>query len=125
VEDDIPITFALEDKLSAEDVRRRINEYGLLAPSTKWDENEKIQDDAPFMERESNRKAHVNAICSDSPLHANIQKQLCPTEDDMEVTVPTLDLQALRAIARLRHPELSFAEEDISSDLIEFAIKAI
>ena len=77
------------------------------------------------MERNANWKAHVNAIHSDSPLHANIQKQLCPTEDDMEVTVPTIDLHALRAIACLRNPELSFAEEDISSELIELSINAI
>ena len=77
------------------------------------------------MERDANCKAHVNSIHSDSPLHANIQKQLCPTEDDMEVTVPTIDLHALRAIARLRDPELSFTKDDISSELIEFSINAI
>jgi len=61
---DIPITFALESKLNADDVRRRVNECGLLAPTTKWDENENISDDPPFMDRTENCNAHVQSIRS-------------------------------------------------------------
>ena len=85
-EDQIPITFALESKLSASDVRKRVNEDGLFATNTKWDENEDIQDDAAFMDHPANRTAHLNR------LHANLRKSLCQTEDDMEISVPTLDM---------------------------------
>ena len=118
-DDPIPITFALEAKLSASDIRKRTNESGLFATNTKWDENENIIEDEPFMERAANRKAHLNK------LHAQVRQHLCHTEDDMEVSVPTLDLHSLRAIAQLRHPNTSFDTDTLPSDLLEFTVDAI
>ena len=89
VEDDIPITFALEPKLKASDVRKRINEAGLFAPNTKWDENENVADDVNFMDRAANKTAHINNM------HAQIRQHLCTIEDDMEISVPTLDIHSL------------------------------
>ena len=97
VEDDIPITFALKTKLKDSDVRKCINESGLFATNTKWDENEEdIIEDKDFTDRaKNNRTAHLNQ------LHAHIEHHLCQTEDDMEISVPTLDIQSLRAISKL------------------------
>ena len=81
VEDNIPITFALKTKLKASDVRKHINESRLFATNTKWDENK------DFMDRAKNCTAHLNQ------LHAHIQHHLCQTEDNMEISVPTLDIQ--------------------------------
>ena len=116
VEKDIPITLAIESKPSAQEIRRRVNDFGLFAPNTKWDENENTVDDPPFLDRTPKQ---VNQ------LHANIQSYLAPDEDDMDASVPTLDLHSLRCISRLRNPELSFEEDDISSEMIELAINAI
>ena len=76
-------------------IQKRTNESGLFTTNTKWDENEDIIEDEPFMERAANQTAHLNK------LHAHVRRQLCHTEDDMEVSVPTLDLHSLRAIAQL------------------------
>ena len=45
VEDNFPITFALETKLKASDICKQINESGLFAANTKWDENKNIIED--------------------------------------------------------------------------------
>ena len=89
VDDDFPITFALETKLKASDVRKRINKSGLFAANTKWDENEQIVEDDNFMDRAANKTAHLHNIRSKVTTH------LCQTEDDMDITIPTLDMQSL------------------------------
>ena len=89
VEDDIPITFALKAKLKASQVQKQVNEISLFAPNTKWDENENINEDPEFMDRPSNRSAHLKT------LHASIRKQLCTTEDDMDISMTTLDMHSL------------------------------
>ena len=61
---------------------------------------------------------------SDS-LHALIRKKLAPTADDMDSSVPTIDIHSLRAIVKLRHPDISFEEDDISTEEIEVFINAI
>ena len=119
VEDDIPITFALEAKLKASDVRKQINESGLFATNTKWDENENIVEDKDFMDRAANRTAHLNQ------LHAHIRNHICNAEDDMDISVPTLDIHSLRAISSLRHPDTRFDANNLPSDLLEFTIDAI
>ena len=43
----------------------------------------------------------------------------------MEVSVPTLDLHSLRAIAQLRHPNTPFDTDTLPSDLLEFTVDAI
>ena len=85
VEDNIPITFVLKTKLKASDICKRINKSGLFATNTKWDKNEDIIEDKDFMQRAAHCTTHLNQ------LHAHIQRRLCQTEDDMEITVPTLD----------------------------------
>ena len=57
--------------------------------------------------------------------HAHIQKKLAPTVDDMNSSVPTLDIYSLRAITQPRHPDLQFEEEDLSTEEIEVFINAI
>ena len=119
MEDNFPITFALEEKLKASDVCKCINESGLFATNTKWDENEDIEEDEDFMNWAANCTAYLNS------LQAQIQTHLCQTEDDMEILVPTLDVQSLRAISKLCHPNLSFDTELLPSDLLKFTIDAI
>ena len=65
-------------------------------------------------------------------IRAKIEKQLAPTEDDMEISIPTLDIHSLKAITKLRHPEVfednphdPFDQSDISTELIELMINAI
>ena len=58
-------------------------------------------------------------------LHARIQAKLAPTEDDMDVSLLTLDIHSLRALTRLRNSAMSFEETDISSEKIELMINAI
>ena len=43
----------------------------------------------------------------------------------MDSSVPTIDIYSLRAITKLRHPDISFEEEDISTAEIEVLINAI
>ena len=62
---------------------------------------------------------HVNS------LHALICKKLAPAVDDMDSSVPTIDIYSLRAITKLRHPDISFEEEDFSTEAIELYINAI
>ena len=58
-------------------------------------------------------------------LHALIQRKLAPAADDMDSSVPTIDIYSLRAITKLRHPDISFEEEDFSTEEIEIYINAI
>ena len=39
-------------------------------------------------------------------LHALIQKNLASTADDMDSSVPTIDIYSLRAITKLRYPDI-------------------
>jgi len=49
---EIPIVFAPKQKLTTTAARKVDNEYGLFAPTTKWDESEAIYDnDIPFLDR--------------------------------------------------------------------------
>ena len=53
---EIEMTFAPEQKMSIKDVRKAANDYGLFAPTTKWDDSAMIaeeEEDPPFMEREA------------------------------------------------------------------------
>ena len=54
VADKIQVKFALAPKLTASDVCRRANEDGSFATNAKWDANEDIVEDEPFMDRPSN-----------------------------------------------------------------------
>ena len=118
-EDQVPITFALESKLSASGICKHINEDRLFATNTKWDKNEHTQDDAAFMDCATNCTAHLNQ------LHAHIRRSLCQMEDGMEISVPTLDMHFLCAISEIRHPASSFTPESLPSNLIKFNIDAI
>jgi hypothetical protein len=144
----IPITFAPERKLSATQVRKAANEYGLFAPTTKWDDPQTVED-PPFLERTANTnmltatkaaidkakaaakdlytktKLSPNTVTDTTPLHAHVREHLAPNEDDLDITVPSIDLYSLRAIAKLRHPSISFEEEDIASEIVALAINAI
>ena len=82
MEDNFPITFALETKLKASDVCKSINKSGLFATNTKWDKNEDIEEDETFMNQIANSTAHLQS------LQAQIQTHLCHNEDDMETVVP-------------------------------------
>ena len=93
VETDIPITLAIESKPSAKEIQLRVNDFGLFAPNTKWDENENTIDDPPFLDRQPKE---VNR------LHAQILTHLAPNEDDMVASVPSIDLHSLCSITCLR-----------------------
>ena len=64
-------------------------------------------------------------------LHARIQYNICPTENDMDVHVPSLDITLLRAIYCIqtkRHfpnLDLSFSTEYFPTELICLTINAI
>ena len=130
----IDITIAPEKKLSLKDVRKAANDYGLFAPTTKWDDSPAIaeeQEDQPFLDRQP-----VNQIDSNNrkQLETKIRETLAPTEDDMAFTTPFLDTHTLRAISRLQHPELwpdnpdiqaKYEEADITTELVERLINAI
>ena len=81
----IPITFALKLKFSASDICKCVNAEDLFAANAKWDVNESTQEDKPSMDCTANCTARL------SQLHANIQKTLCQTKDNMEAFVPALD----------------------------------
>ena len=138
----IPITLAAESKLSAKQLRQHSNEYGLFAPSTKWDNptEDTIEEDEPFLDRTpihqitriKNKYSRLtkNAIAqhkNTEALHAKIQQQLAPIEDDMDVVVPSLDLSSFKAIMNLHRPENAelMQQEDPSDELITLAINAI
>jgi hypothetical protein len=135
---EIPMVFAPERRLNRTAARKAANEYGLFAPTTKWDEPEPVttdDTDLPFLDRTATLNAvqstkhrcerEVKDIYNMASLHAKIQRNLAPTEDDMDVTVPSIDIHSLRAIASLRNPDLSFAEADLSTEMIELVINAI
>ena len=47
--------FAPEQKMSIKDIRKAANDYGLFAPTTKWDDTAAIaedDEDPPFLDRE-------------------------------------------------------------------------
>ena len=71
------------------------------------------------MKQTANRTAHLQS------LQAQIQTHLCHNEDDMETVVPTLDIQSLRAISKLCHPNSSFDADSLPSDLLKFTIHPI
>ena len=128
VDDEIPITFAPEKKLSATTVRKHANEYGLFAPTTKWDESDEA-DDVPFVDRDHRS---INKLTAS--LRTRVQKQLAPTEDDMDISMPTIDLHSLRAIAALHRTndrkipnrtKLKFDEDTVPDTIIEQIINAI
>ena len=80
----INFTFAPETKLSAKNVRKAVNEYGLFSRKTTWD-TASTSKEVPFLDR-SPTVATVDAApapSSDS-LHAQIQALLAPTKDDMK-----------------------------------------
>ena len=135
---EIPMVFAPERRMNKAAARKAANEYGLFAPTTKWDEPEPVttdDTDLPFLDRTATINAvqstkhqcerDIKYIYNTASLHAKIQRNLAPTEDDMDVTVPSMDIHSLRAIASLRNPDLSFAEADLSTEMIELVINAI
>ena len=95
VEDNFPITSVLKTKLKASDVCKHINKSSLFVTMSKWDKNEDINKNNKFMDRAANPLAHLKK------LQAQIQNHLWQTEDDMEISVPTLDIQSLRAMYKL------------------------
>ena len=58
-------------------------------------------------------------------LHILIQMNLAPTADNMDSSVPTIDIYSLRAITKLQHLDISFEEEDFSTEEIEIFINVI
>ena len=135
--DDLPITFALAKKLTKAQLRRETNEYGLFAPTTKWDiENE--AEDTPFLERTPissirtkfarlTRKA-IAENKNEEDFRMKVRRQLAPIEDDLDLVIPNLDLHSLRAISKLHKPEngsLPFDSSTISDDIIMTVINAI
>ena len=85
----IELTFAQERKLSLKDVRKAINDYGLFAPTTRWDHKAaeaKELEDPPFLDQEPINSVQIKNA------RTRISKILTPTEDDMEVVSPTLDI---------------------------------
>ena len=71
------------------------------------------------MDRAANKTAHLHNIRSKVITH------LCQTEDDMDITIPTLDMQSLQAISQLWHPDSSFDPDSLPSELLEYTINAI
>ena len=65
-------------------------------------------DHAEIVKHRKKSHHHVNS------LHALICKKLAPAVDDMDSSAPTIDIYSLRAITKLRHPDISFEEEDFS-----------
>ena len=51
-------------------------------------------------------------------LHALIWNNLAPTDDDMDSSIPTIDIYSLRAITQLRYSDIPFTEEDFSTEEI-------
>ena len=153
---EIDMIFAPEQKMSIKDIRKAANDYGLFAPTTKWDDTAAIaedDEDPPFLDREQINMLNGTKFTTEeinqhfremqnirqeiksrnlNNIRAKIERQLAPTEDDMDISIPTLDIQSLKAITKLRHPELfednshdSFDQADISTELIELMINAI
>ena len=134
---DIPITFALGKKLTKAQLRRETNEYGLFAPTTKWDDANE-DDDIPFLERHAISKIKAKfakltrrAIADNKNqegLRMKVQKQLAPTEDDLALVIPTIDLHSLRAITKLHKAEneqLPLDPSTVTDELIMAVINAI
>ena len=56
-----------------------------------------------------------------------VQRQLSPIEDDLDLVIPNLDIQSLRAISKLHKPEnesLPFDSSTLSDDIIMTVIKS-
>eukprot|EP00536_Pseudo-nitzschia_multiseries_P008477 jgi/Psemu1/20504/gm1.20504_g len=132
---EMPITFALEAKLTIKEVLKHANKYGLFASNTSWKEPTGTRDQ-PFLDCISSiktiKRLSNNQVDSTEALHAIIQKHLAPTEDDMAVdmavAIPTIDIASLRAITRLHkagNSALSLDENSLSTETIELLIKAI
>ena len=70
---------------------------------------------------------NIANIATTETLHATIQSQLAPTEDDMDFTVPTITIHSLRVITKLRcaDPNLRFDSSELSAKAIELVINAI
>ena len=119
-------------KLSAAEVRKHANEYNLFAPNTKWNEIEDTED-PPFLERTPIhqlriQKERITDTRLPAKLHADIRRKLAPTEDDMNMVVPTIDIASLRAIARLHrkgNQKLPLDEDELPTEMIEMMINAI
>ena len=131
---DIPITFAVGKKLTKAQLQRETNEYGLFAPTTKWDVANEA-DDTPFLERTPisslrdkltriTRKSMADSSNQET-LRMQIQKQLAPTEDDLAIVIPTIDIQSLRAIARLHKRGNELLPLDASTLPDEFILTVI
>ena len=94
-------------------------------------------EDPPFLERTPVQ--HLENGRQTAPQKAQkkyknaVSRILAPKEDDVEVTIPTLDPHTLRAITKIRFPEYfqqgtkedPLEEAEISSDIIEHMIHAI
>jgi hypothetical protein len=142
---EIDMTFAPEQKMSIKDIRKAANDYGLFAPTTKWDDTAADAEDAedpPFLDREQINSINsinnteysreeltlhmrelkdINNNIQSTPIRtirANITKQLAPIEDDMEISTPSLDIHSLRSITRIRHPEI-FDNFSLDEDAFE------
>ena len=82
---DIPITFALGKRVSKAQQQRETNEFGLFAPTTKWDIGKEAEDTA-FLERTpiASIKARFSKQTAkvakdEANLRMRIQKQLART----------------------------------------------
>ena len=109
-----------------------MNDYGLFAPTTKWDDAPAItkeEVDPPFLDCQQlnsiNLFSQTNISKADVRQHQydiesiwriqdrttdtvrdNVARALAPTEDNMEITTLYLDTHTLRVISKLRHPNI-------------------
>ena len=113
------MTIAPEKKMSIKDVKEVVNDYGLFAPTTKWDETPIITEEEEgllFLERQQ-----INNI-------QKAQTPLAPSEDDLEINVPIQDTHKLMMTSKLDHPDLwsankkdmqKYEEADITTEIIK------
>ena len=54
-----------------------------------------------------------------------IASKIAPAEDDYEKHILSLNLESIRAIASLRHPDQDLSEDYIPSKMIQIAIRTL
>ena len=132
------LNFAQENKLSLEEVSKWNNEYGFSLSNTRlYDESYLTQNRFTLITTETEKiKANivdkVQAVHDYSEgRHARINSTVCPSEDDIGVHVPYIDITSLWSISSIRanshspNVYLSQPLEYFPTELINLTINAI
>ena len=113
--------FAPESKLSAKNFQKSVNKYRYFCRKTSWNTTFDHKDVA-FLDQSTTVAAiHATTDPSSDSLHGQIQSLVPPTEDDMQIAVPTLSIHALRAVTKLHCWLVPVPGETISA---KFCVRA-